>query len=93
MGKWEDLKDTIQEIHDDNNFENSDVEMITRFLLNYMSVLDRDESLEKEIICCNCEEYQGVHGCHGHALCKRLQCDVLWDEKCPRYNKYEKSEE
>lgn len=91
MSKWEDLKDTIQEIHD--NSTNPDYVSITEYLLNYMSVLSDDESLEKMNICCNCEHYQGVHGCQGYAPCECLQCGVLWNEKCPKYNKYEKSKE
>ena len=37
--KWEELRETIQEIHD-NNSEKSDVITVTQFLLNLMEVLD-----------------------------------------------------
>ncbi len=37
--KWEELRETIQEIHD-NNAEKSDVITVTQFLLNLMDVLD-----------------------------------------------------
>lgn len=39
MDKWTQLRETIQELHD-NNADKPDVEEITRFLLNLMKVLD-----------------------------------------------------
>lgn len=42
FNKWNELYNTIKELHE-NNFDNSDVERVTRFLLNYMTVLDKDE--------------------------------------------------
>lgn len=39
MGKWTQLRQTIQELHD-NNADKPDVKEITRFLLNLMKVLD-----------------------------------------------------
>lgn len=39
MDKWTQLRQTIQELHD-NNADKPDVEEITRFLLNLMKVLD-----------------------------------------------------
>ena len=41
--KWEELRETIQEIHD-NNAEKSDVITVTQFLLNLMDVLDEKKS-------------------------------------------------
>lgn len=40
MDKWEELKETLQEIHD-GNLANTDIERITRFLLNLMNVLEK----------------------------------------------------
>ncbi len=40
MDKWEELKTTIQELHEGNR-NNPDVEMVTRFLLNLMFLLER----------------------------------------------------
>lgn len=42
MDKWETLRDTIQELHD-NNKDKHDIEAITRFLLNLMGVLYKEE--------------------------------------------------
>ena len=42
MDKWEELRETIQELHE-NNKDKQDVELITRFLLNLMDVLDKEE--------------------------------------------------
>ena len=39
MDKWTQLRQTIQELYD-NNADKPDVEEITRFLLNLMKVLD-----------------------------------------------------
>ena len=42
FNKWNELYDTIKELHE-NNLNNSDIEEVTRFLLNFMIVLDKDE--------------------------------------------------
>ena len=42
MDKWENLRETIKELHE-NNEEKIDVEIITRFLLNLMDVLDSQD--------------------------------------------------
>lgn len=42
VGKWEELRETIQELHE-NNADKPDVENVTRFLLNLMNVLDGKE--------------------------------------------------
>jgi len=39
MDKWEELRETIQELNE-NNADKPDVEIVTRFLLNLMDVLD-----------------------------------------------------
>lgn len=39
MDKWQELRETIQELYD-NNQDKPDVENVTRFLLNLMDVLD-----------------------------------------------------
>ena len=38
--KWQQLKETITEIRDNNEFEKDDVTTLCRFLLNYMGVLE-----------------------------------------------------
>lgn len=43
MGKWAELRMTIQEIHE-ANAEKQDVAEVTRFLLNLMSVLDSERN-------------------------------------------------
>lgn len=42
MNKWDELKETIKELHDNNN-DKPDVENVTRFLLNLMRVLEKEE--------------------------------------------------
>ena len=42
FNKWNELYNTIKELHE-NNLNNSDIEEVTRFLLNLMIVLDKDE--------------------------------------------------
>ena len=42
FNKWNELYNTIKELHE-NNLDNSDIEEVTRFLLNLMIVLDKDE--------------------------------------------------
>ncbi len=42
FNKWNELYNTIKKLHE-NNLENSDIERVTRFVLNYMTVLDKDE--------------------------------------------------
>ena len=42
MDKWEELRETIQELHE-NNADKPDVENVARFLLNLMNVLDGKE--------------------------------------------------
>ena len=39
--RWDELRQTIKELHDSNN-DNPDVEQILRFLLNLMDVKDRN---------------------------------------------------
>lgn len=51
FNKWNELYETIKELHE-NNLNNSDIEEVTRFLLNLMIVLDKDE---RSVIC------DGVH--------------------------------
>ena len=41
IDKWTELRKEIQELHE-INAENQDVERITRYLLNFMSVLDEN---------------------------------------------------
>lgn len=53
MDKWNELRETIQELHD-NNTQKPDVESTTRFLLNYMEVLDEQEAAGP---CTNCQEF------------------------------------
>lgn len=53
MDKWNELREMIQELHD-NNAQKPDVESTTRFLLNYMKVLDEQESAGP---CTNCQEF------------------------------------
>lgn len=53
MDKWEDLRELINEIHDSNH-DKPDVETVTRFLLNYMNILDEQEDLGP---CHNCQEF------------------------------------
>ena len=40
MDKWDELKNTIRELNEGNR-NNPDVEMVTRFLLNLMFLLER----------------------------------------------------
>lgn len=47
FNKWNELYETIKELHE-NNLNNSDIEEVTRFLLNLMIVLDKDE---RSVIC------------------------------------------
>ena len=42
MEKWEELRETIKELHEVNK-DKSDIETVTRFLLNYMDLLDSRE--------------------------------------------------
>ena len=42
MNKWDELKETIKELYDNNN-DKPDVENVTRFLLNLMRVLEKEE--------------------------------------------------
>ena len=53
MDKWEELRETIQELHE-NNADKPDVENVTRFLLNLMNVLDEQEQIGP---CHNCQEF------------------------------------
>lgn len=53
MDKWNELRETIQELHD-NNTQKPDAESVLRFLLNYMEVLDEQESVGP---CTNCQEF------------------------------------
>ena len=41
MDKWESLRKTIQELHE-NNKDKEDVESVTRFILNLMEVLEKE---------------------------------------------------
>ncbi len=43
--KWQDLKETIEELHD-NNQGKPEVELVTRFLLSLMNVLEKKENDE-----------------------------------------------
>lgn len=45
MDKWEELRKTIQELHDENA-SNEDIENVTRFLLNLMRVLEERQHRE-----------------------------------------------
>ena len=40
--KWKQLKETISEIRDNNEFEKDDVTTLCGFLLNYMGVLENE---------------------------------------------------
>ena len=44
MDKWEELRETINELHE-GNIDKPDVETVTRFLLNLMGVLDSEAEL------------------------------------------------
>ena len=66
MDKWEELRETIQELHE-NNKDKQDVELITRFLLNLMHVLDK-ESIEKRDAFVN--QKQECIACSVRYLCK-----------------------
>lgn len=39
--QWKQLKDTIVDIRDNNEFEHGDVTLMCRFLVNYMEVLEK----------------------------------------------------
>lgn len=39
--QWQELKETIIEIRDNNEFEHGDVTLMCRFLVNYMEVLEK----------------------------------------------------
>lgn len=41
---WEELKQEIQELHD-NNAKNAEVEGLTRYLLNYMLILETNSTV------------------------------------------------
>ena len=44
-----------------------------------------------EVVRCNeCTRYQGVHGVKGHAMCKRWESNVLWDNFCSYGERREK---
>lgn len=43
LNKWQQLKETITEIKENNKFEKEDVTLMCKFLLNYMEVLENDE--------------------------------------------------
>ena len=43
MDKWQELREVIQELHD-NNKNKEDVVFVTHFLLNLMDVLDGKEA-------------------------------------------------
>ena len=47
FNKWNQLYDTIKELHE-NNLDNLDIEEVTRFLLNLMNVLEENE---RSVIC------------------------------------------
>ena len=66
MDKWEELRETIHELHE-NNKDKQDVELITRFLLNLMHVLDK-ESIEKRDAFVN--QKQECIACSVRYLCK-----------------------
>lgn len=42
MDKWTELREEIQELHE-NNADKPDVENVTKFLLNFISVLDEGD--------------------------------------------------
>lgn len=47
MNKWDELRNEIQELHD-NNQDKPDVVALTQFLLNFMNVLDNKEKGKEE---------------------------------------------
>lgn len=42
--EWKQLKETIAEIRDNNQFKNYDVTLMSKFLFNYMGVLERGDN-------------------------------------------------
>lgn len=40
--QWEQLKETITEIKENNKYDHDDVSKICGFLLNYMSILEKE---------------------------------------------------
>ncbi len=42
MDKWTELRETVQELHE-NNSDKPDVENVTKYLLNFISVLDEGD--------------------------------------------------
>lgn len=40
--QWQELKETIIEIRDNNNFPHEDITMMCKFLLNYMTILEKE---------------------------------------------------
>ena len=45
--QWKQLKDTIVDIRDNNEFEHEDVTLMCRFLVNYMDVLEKQMQAPK----------------------------------------------
>ena len=62
MDKWTELRETIQELHE-NNPDKTDVENVTRFLLNLMNVIDakceKETSKTETISCRTCPYFRG----------------------------------
>ena len=46
--QWKQLKDTIVDIRDSNEFEHEDVTLMCRFLVNYMEVLEKQMQEPRE---------------------------------------------
>lgn len=46
--KWETLRETIQELHDEHQ-DSEDITLVTSFLLNLMTVLDEQEKSKSNI--------------------------------------------
>ena len=70
MDKWMELKETIQELHD-NNSDKPDVENVTRFLLNLMNVKEKNDVDIRKCAGLWCDD---ITFCH-------VNCDWL---DCPR---------
>lgn len=75
MDKWMELKETIQELHD-NNVDKPDVENVTRFLLNLMNVKEKKEEKPQNVDIRKCA---GLW-CDDITFCNEV-CDWM---DCPR---------
>lgn len=47
--QWQELKETIIEIRDNNKFKHKDVTLICKFFVNYMNILEKQMQESKEL--------------------------------------------